>query len=198
MKCKQKNCIIEHCLPAKALAQADALCISGGFTLIELLAVVSLSVILMMTATSLLISFTTGSLRNQRAREVKSEGTYALSAMKQQLQNSASLVTNSDLQLCENSMNKIAFRALDNGVTEFMLETDAEVTKIASNSGKYLTSESVTIIDDQLNFNCVESPSGDSAYVTISFGLRVGNPVADRAAEVAEQYFTTGVTLRNY
>ncbi|MEN8253100.1 MAG: prepilin-type N-terminal cleavage/methylation domain-containing protein [Patescibacteria group bacterium] len=179
-----------------------------GFTLIELLVTVSLSVILMMVATSVLITFMTGSVKNTKNRRIKNEGDHAMNLMKQQLQNSLKLTMNSDLQECESDMKSIAFRSLDGGITEFLVEKDSDDNnkhKIASNSGKYLTSGSVDLINlntkgdaQYINFKCVSAANGPGKHITIKFGLRKGNPSLDRAYEVSEQHFTAGVTLRNY
>ena len=120
-----------------------------GFTLIELLVAVSLSVILMMAASTVLISFLAGNIKNMSTRRIKTDGDYALNQMKQQLQNSIKLSTNIDLEECEMGMKSIAFRALDGGVTEFFIEEDVEDNKlkIASNSAVYLTSVSANLID---------------------------------------------------
>ncbi len=171
---------------------------SAGFTLIEILAVSVLSTILLVTATSLLLTYSYSSVKNKATRYVKNEGSYVLNSMSSLLRNARQLTTNTDSQVCQSGMNKIAFVSPDGEVTEYFLETDPtdNKLKIASNSGIYLTSGSFEIIDDSLSFDCVTNADNSLKHISISFGLRKGSQ-EEEARELTEQYFTTGVTLRN-
>ncbi len=170
----------------------------AGFTMVELLIVVTLSVMLMLGATALFMTFLIGNTRTNADQTVKAEGEYALSQIEFLLRNSVELISNSYGQECEASMQEIAFLSYDGGVTYLFGEEDEDgFTKIASNSGVYLTSSDVDITSGPI-FNCEASDDGLIQYVDINFTLRKGTPGVNQANEIVEQTFSTGVNVRSY
>ena len=184
---------------------------NSGFTLIELLVVTSLTVMLMLTASSVFVTYMMASQKATTMQSIKNEGGLALNQMEFLLRNSLKIIQNSDGDICQMGMQKIALISYDGGITELMVESDTNdnnIVKIASNSGIYMTSgknDLVTAADslnynydpvDKLHFDCVESPDGKTKHITVSFILRRGN-LLDKARDIAVQEFTTGVTLRN-
>lgn len=178
-----------------------------GFTIIEMLVVISLTVLLMLTATSLFLSTLVGNSKSVAGQLVKNEGDYAVGQMELLLRNAIQLVPNSNGQICETDMNSIAFKSLDGGTTEFFQELDPSdnAIKIASNAGRvadsgssasYLTSDAITIISP-LVFNCRQSDSQDSTYVTIQFQLQKGDPGVDESRDIVRQLFQGSVNLRS-
>ncbi len=179
-----------------------------GFTLIELIVVVSLTVLLMLTATSIFLSTLVGNTKNSASLQVRNEGEYALSQMEFLLRNAVELVPNSDGLICEQDMSSIAFKSYDSGITELLQEedvNDSNMVKIASNSGvkatvgsssTYLTSGSIQIVSD-LDFDCQRGADLGTAYVTISFDLQKGETGVDKDRDIVRQTFQTGVNLRS-
>lgn len=171
----------------------------NGFTLIEILMVTTLSIILMLGAASLFITFLLGNSKVQSSQLVRSEGEHALAQMEFLLRNSVEIVTNPSGAVCDMGMDAITFNSIDGGQTTLMMEPDSSdnnVVKIASNSGIYLTSDSVDISQD-LTFNCSESQDHQRRYVEIVFSLRKGTPGVDLTRDIVEQEFRTGVAIRN-
>lgn len=175
---------------------------SAGFTLIELLIVASLTVIIMLTVTSMFLTFLITSQKANIEQRVKSEGESALSTIEFLLRNSRVLVPNLDgATTCNNDVNtpmtSLAMEGLDGFITTLQTYPPEE-PKIASHSSAvddyyFLTSDETTL--SNLKFTCLTGAE-DSYYVGVSFDLQIGPGLsADR--ETALQNFQTGVTLRN-
>lgn len=171
----------------------------SGFTLIELLVVVSLSVMLMLAASALFFMFLIGNTKAGTEQRVKSEGEYALEQISFLLRNALELKDNSLGQKCELDMTEITFISLDGGQTTLLMETDPadDKNKIASNSGKYLTSGAVDLISGP-EFDCVESTDGVSQHITTTFILRKGTPGIDEPRDIVQETFTAGVNVRGF
>lgn len=169
----------------------------AGFTLIELLVVVSLSVMLMLAASALFFMFLIGNTKAGSEQRVKAEGEYATEQISFLLRNALELKENTLGQKCELDMSEISFISLDGGQTDLFSEVDPTDgnEKIASNSGKYLTSGAVELLSGP-EFDCVESEDGVSQYITVSFILRKGTPGIDEARDIVQETFTTGVNVR--
>jgi prepilin-type N-terminal cleavage/methylation domain-containing protein len=170
-----------------------------GFTLIELLIVVSLSVMLMLSASSLFMTFLLGNTKVARSQIIKHEGEYAMSQIDFLLRNAVQLVANSSGQVCAKDMTSVSFISLDSGKTTLGVATDPldSKVKIASNSTRFLTSGDVTIIDGPF-FDCVQSTDKLSQYLGVRFTLRKGTPSLDLARDIIDQEFISGVGLRSF
>lgn len=173
-----------------------------GFTLIELLVVAALTVLIMLTVTSMFMTFLITSQKASIEQRVKSEGESALSQMEFILRNSHKLVPNLDgATTCnndvDNPMTNIAVEGFDGYVTTLQTYPPEE-PKIASHSSAvndyyYLTSDETTL--SNLKFTCLTGAE-NSYYIGITFDLKIGTgATADR--QTALQSFQTGVTLRN-
>lgn len=171
----------------------------SGFTLIELLIVVSLSVMLMLSASSLFMTFLLGNTKVTRMQTIKHEGEYVMSQMEFLLRNAVQLVANDEGQICERDMESIAFISIDSGETLLNKTVDPSDTKekIASNSAKFLTSGDVDIINGPY-FDCTESEDKLTQYVGLRFTLRKGTPTLDVERDILEQEFISGVGLRSF
>ncbi len=176
--------------------------VQAGFTLIELMIVTALMVVLSLTVSAMFMTFMVTNARTNTKNTLKIEGSYALAQMEFMLRNSYQLVENSSAQVCQSdadsvAMDSIAVESIDGGITEFSIETDGTVNKIASNSGNFLTSDAVTVVTDSLKFNCTESYNGVRS-VKIDFDLsKVVPSVTNTTNEESTQHFTTVVSLRN-
>ena len=174
----------------------------AGFTLIELLIVTTISALLLLTVSSVLMTFMLSNNKSGSRQKVVSEGKFALSQMEFLLRNSIKLVPNINNQTCEANMDSIAFSSIDGQYTELLSTIDSAaseesggdgVTKIASMAGLvnpyFLTSDAVTI-DSGPSFNCVEE--GNNKYVEITFTLSK-NPSNNFVPET----FNSRINLRN-
>ena len=164
-----------------------------GFTLIELLIVVSLSIMLMLTASSLFLTFLVGNTRTTGSQLVKNEGRYAIQQLEFLLRNATELLPNSDDETCQAGMAELRFKSFDSGITTIF----AENNKIASNSGVYLTSESVELTNGPV-FDCAMSDDKVSQFITVSFTLRKGTNDQANTRDVAEETFRSSINIRTY
>lgn len=173
-----------------------------GFTLIELLVVASLTVMIMLTVTSMFMTFLITSQKASIQQQVKREGENALSKIEFTLRNSRRLVPNLDgATTCNNDVNNpmssLAAEGLDGYITTFQAYP-SEDPKIASHSTAindyyYLTSDQVTL--SNLEFTCLTGAE-NAYYVGVSFDLKVGTG-EENSRDTAIENFQTGITLRN-
>jgi len=174
----------------------------SGFTLIELIVVTALTVLVMMTVTTMFLTFIISSTKASIEQKVNSKGEAALAKIEFILRNSQKLVAGLDgTTICNNDaqspMTNIAVQGLDGYITT--LQTyPLENGRIASystavNDYYYLTSDEVAM--SNLRFMCL-SGEEDSYYVGITFDLKIGSSnISDR--DTALESFQTGITLRN-
>lgn len=171
-----------------------------GFTLIELLIVVSLSVLLMLTASSLFLTLLIGNTKTNSATLIKQEGNAALQQIDFLFRNAVDLEPNSLSQTCNATMNDIVIKSFDGGTTWLRAEQDSSdgKYKIASNSGVFLTSGAVDLVGDTISISCVQSADLLTKYITLSFTLRKGIPGVDQARDIVEQTFSLSTNLRSF
>jgi len=168
---------------------------SAGFTLIELIIVITLSVMLLLTASSLFMTLLIGNTKTGASQLIKSEGTIAINQIDFLLRNAVNVPT------CDSIANTLTFQSLDGGNTTLGVIQDPSDSKykIASTSAtsKFLTSGSVEIVGNTMTFSCTQSGGGLSKYITVGFTLRKGTPGVDAARDIVQQDFSAGVTMRS-
>ncbi len=160
-----------------------------GFTLIELLITTSLTVLLMLTITTMFMTFLIGNSKTNIRKSVKEEGLHAISQMEFIIKNAQ--YYDDTFAPCNANQNTIRVVGLDAGVTTYSTAVDGGVNKIASNSAR-LTSDSVTLTS--LNFDC----SGDAGnrQIKVSFDLAKTAPTLNADSNITESFETT-VNMRN-
>lgn len=149
-----------------------------------MLVVVTLLVMMSLTATSLFLNTLTGSNKTSINLTVKQQGEYAMSQMVAMIRNS--------VRIDSCSAGSLTILNQDEQTTTFTLSG----TQIASNSGVYLTGSDVRISAGPV-FTCTES-NGVYTFANIAFSLKKGDPQTDKAIDIVEQSFTTGVAVREY
>lgn len=156
-----------------------------GFTLVELLITTSLTVLLMLTITTMFMTFLIGNSKTNIRQTVKEEGLHALSQMEFIIRNARNY--DASFQACTTNRSTIRVVGLDGGLTIYS-NTGG---KIASNSAR-LTSDAVTL--SGLNFDC----SGDTGnrQVKITFTLTKAAPTLGADSDIVES-FESIVNMRN-
>jgi len=155
-----------------------------GFTLIELLITTSLTVMLMLTITTMFMTFLVGNSKTNVSKKVKEEGLTALSQMEFIMKN-AHYVEGT----CT-SGSSIDITSLDGGTTTYSVLNN----KIASSSTttRYLTSDNVDI--SGLNFECTGETG--NRQIIVSFDLEKNAPTLSDEALVSE-HFEAIINMRN-
>jgi Tfp pilus assembly protein FimT len=178
---------------------------SAGFTLVELLVVTSLSVLLMLTATSVFITFMMSDARTQSIGQITEEGDYAMSQMEFLFRNAVEIEPNVAGRVCAVNMGQMRLRSFDNGVTTLGRSFSAEGTNryVASN-GARLTSEAVQLTDPaeislphNPTFSCRSSSDGRIMHITVEMVLEQPSVDFQDGSAINRESFTTGVTVRN-
>lgn len=174
-----------------------------GFTLLELLIVAGLSVMLMMTVTTMFLTFIATSKKSSIKQKVHNEGESAITKIEFILRNSQKLVAGLDgSTICNNDsqtpMSNLAVQGLDGYVTTLQTYPieDGQIASYSTaiNDYYYLTSEEVTL--SNLRFVCLTGEE-DSYYVNVAFDLKIGSG-SSNDKETAIESFQTGITLRNH
>ena len=163
-----------------------------GFTLVELLITTSLTVMLMLTITTMFMTFLVGNSKTNIRKKVKEEGLVALSQMEFIIKN-AYYVEGT----CGTGTT-IDITSLDGGTTTYSQQTVDGINKIASTSAalppvtKYLTSDSVNI--SNLNFVCTGETG--NRQVIVSFSLTKNAPTLGEESIITED-FKSIINMRN-
>lgn len=161
-----------------------------GFTLIELLITTALTVMLMLTITTMFMTFLVGNSKTNIRKKVKEEGLYAISRIEFALKNAHYF--DEGFAACTTGMNSIRVANLDETTTTFNEVTADGVTKIASDT-EILTSATVDS-NSTLNFDC--SGTTGNRQVKVSFTLEKTVPTLG-ADETISESFETIVNIRN-
>lgn len=156
-----------------------------GFTLVELLITTALTVLLMLTITTMFMTFLIGNSKTNIRKTVKEEGLHALNQMEFIIRNARNY--DASFQTCTSGLSTIRVVGLDGGLTTYS-DTGG---KIASNSSR-LTSDAVTL--SGLNFDC----SGDvgNRQVKITFMLTKAAPTLSADSNISESFEST-INMRN-
>lgn len=154
-----------------------------GFTLIEVLMIVFIMGIVAVIGGNMLFSIMKGTSKAEITKEVKQNGDYAIGVMERMIRNA---------QNCK-SNGGVTIKNPDGKFTNFFCETVAGATRIASNSGVFLTSDNVTASNCIFSCDATKTPP----IVNISFDLsQKGTDL--RPEEKAQVRFQRTVSLRTY
>lgn len=159
-----------------------------GYSLIELTIVVGLVALLSVGIASVVLSSIVQSSRIRNQIKSRQAGEYTIGQMQQMIRNARTIAS------CDSAANNLTIVNLDGDTTTFLAETTGTSTRIASNSGFFLTPEDVTAGS---SFNIACSPDDTNpTLVKISFDLK-RNLDTPRETENPPVHFETSVSLRN-
>ncbi len=157
-----------------------------GFSLIELTVVIGLISLLTLAITSALLMSVVSSNRIRTATKIKQAGNFALDQMQGLIRNARNLDT------CDSAGGSITVNNPDGGTTTLTQESDGNYTRVASNSGIYLTPSNLEVT----NFTLACTPSDSTpSLITITFDLHDPQNLSSR--ESPTLHFETAVNLRN-
>lgn len=155
-----------------------------GFSLIELVIVIGLMSLLSLAISSIMLTTIMTSNKLKTATKIKQAGSYATVTIETLLRNAKAVTT------CDSTTNTIKIVNPDGGQTTLFAQSDGVNTRIASNSGKYLTPEKTKV----LSFNLTCEPEDNPTFIKLSFDLKNMETTTDTSPSL---HFETNVTLRN-
>lgn len=159
-----------------------------AYSLIELTIVVGLVALLSVGIASIVLSSIVQSSRIRNQIKSRQAGEYTIGQMQQMVRNAREIAD------CDSAGNTITIINIDGDSTTFLSEITGTATRIASNSGYFLTPEDVTA---GTSFNIACSPDDiNPSLVKISFDLK-RNLDTPRESENPPVHFETSVSLRN-
>lgn len=164
----------------------------GGFTLIELLVTTAITAMILLTASSILMTFFVSNTRTTLRRQIKSEGNRALSRVE--------FIARGAQRCADVSDQTITFTYVDGESYVFDKTDDDNLTmQRLDNAGspvgaqESLLTNFVIARDGDFRLQCVTEPNSTKQYANIRFDVTTANA---ETATVVES-FTTLVSLRN-
>lgn len=169
----------------------------SGYTMVELIVVVGIVIVILVAAVNLFYTTLIGGSKTSSAEAVKQAGQYALGQITYLVYNSRKLVPNNEALTCAPGMVSLGVQNQDLANTIFAAQTVSGNTRIASNSGIYLTPSNMTVSAGP-TFSCSQASGGSPPTIEISFTLQKGVVGVDKPRDIVSIPFNTQVTLRNY
>jgi prepilin-type N-terminal cleavage/methylation domain-containing protein len=177
---------------------------NGGFTLIELLVTTTLTTIILLTATTILMTFFVSNSRTTIRRQIKAEGSRALSRMEFVARGASSCSNDAVPTILDPSTGVavtpiISFTNVDGSIVRFYPMVVSSVRNIVmrtttvsgTTTENLLSTFALPSSDATFQLNCVRETDAKKLYANIRFNLT--NPGAGTITET----FTTLVVLRN-
>ncbi len=158
-----------------------------GTSVIELTVVIGLISLLALAISAIMLSTTVTSNRLRRLTQIKQAGDYALTQIQTLIRNSRDIVS------CDPDLDTITVINPDGGATDIMTEESGSSTRIASNSGIYITPDSLTV--NAFSLSC-EPNLTDPSLFKISFDLTQVES-SGNSRENSTLHFETTTTIRN-
>lgn len=157
-----------------------------GFTLIEIVVVAGIMALFSLTLIGVFLATVRSGGKSQLIQAVHQEGDFALKRM-------SSVIRGSQAVSCNGSQISVTGPA--GAEIVFSLVSDAGLTRVASDSGNFLTG--VVAEAANMSFNCYQGALGNQV-VTISFELNAGPADGGQVQERFTQEFATSVSTRQY
>jgi len=158
--------------------------VKPGYTLIELTIVVGLVTILAIGISSVVLMNTVTANRTRSLAHLRETGDYSLNQAKQLIRNAKTITS------CNSTTHTLTLTNPDGGSTTLYLFFEEELGRIASNSGTYLTPNTINIKDFSLT--CFPDDY-EPSLIKINFTAIPATPNATEPSLI----FETSVSLRN-
>lgn len=136
--------------------------IKKGTSIIELVVVIGLISLLALAMSAIMLTTIISSNRVRRLTQIKQAGDIALNHIQTLIRNSR------DIDTCDSENDILTTVNPDGATTDIMIEDDGTSTRIASNSGIYMTPNNLTVE----NFSITCEPESDNPVLfKISFDI---------------------------
>lgn len=161
--------------------------IKKGTSIIELVVVIGLISLLALAMSAIMLTTIVSSNRVRRLTQIKQSGDIALNQIQTLIRNSRQIA------LCDPDADLLTTVNPDGGLTDIMAEDDGTSTRIASNSGTYMTPNTLEV--SSFNITCEPSVANPLLF-KISFDMaHTTNSGNER--ENPTLHFETNVGIRN-
>lgn len=157
-----------------------------GSSIIELVVVIGLISLLALAMSAIMLTTIISSNRVRRLTQIKQAGDLALTQIQTLIRNSRSI------ELCDPINYEITTVNPDGGVTTIMTESAGDTTRIASNSGTYLTPEHLAVNSFQITCE----PSYAPTLFKISFDMTQAESSGNERENTTLRFETT-TSIRN-
>lgn len=160
-----------------------------GFTLIEVLVVSAILVMLLLTASTMFMTFLVSNAKTNVRQQLKAEGQQVLSKIEYDLRNARAITST-----CPGTSNSITYTDLSN--TSHTIDRASNTIRIDANAitTPYASATSLT-------FTCEENADSGSTFVSFNFVLANRNAAEigrnTNAGQITESFFGR-VSLRNF
>lgn len=158
-----------------------------GTSVIELTVVIGLISLLALAISAIMLTTTLSSNRLRRAAQLKQAGDFALTQIQTLIRNSRDVIT------CDPDTDSLTLINPDSGTTDIMVELDGGSSRIASNSGIYLTPNTQNV--SNFSLSCEPTTIAPTLF-KIAFDLSHTN-TSGNDRENTSLHFETTTTLRN-
>jgi type II secretory pathway pseudopilin PulG len=165
----------------------------AAFTLLEMLVTTGITAIMMLTVTTLFISFLSTAHKSKISQNLREDGNNAMIDMINQIRNASEIVTECNDGDALTSLSLIS----QDGLTTTFTEENDKIASISAENGTFYLTDSADGLD-RLNpfvFSCNNNESG-AKYVSIFFTLKSGTGDSN-SPNTSILDFSSGVALRN-
>lgn len=158
-----------------------------GFTLIEVLIFISILIVILSISFSFLLITFSGASKNDALKEVKQNGSFALSLMEK------FALSAKKVECSSGPPPTLTVTMLDETSTFFSCEDD-KISSASSDLTTYLTDDNVVV--SGCVFTCTANP-GTPAMIGIGYTVEMAGNASLRVSEKASLSFSTKVIVRN-
>ena len=158
-----------------------------GTSIIELVVVIGLISLLSLAMSAIMLTTIVSSNRVRRLTQIKQAGDIALNQVQTLIRNSR------QINFCDSDNNILTTKNPDGGTTDILVEEDLGASRLASNSGVYMTPNNLTIA----NFDITCEPNDtEPLLIKMSFDMTQTNS-SGNTRENASIHFETTTGIRN-
>ena len=164
-----------------------------AFTLLELLVTSSITALLMLSISSLFITFLATAYKSRISQNLRESGSNATRQIIDMVRGANEILSSCDQEI---PLNYIVIVGQD-GLETTIIEDEDRIASISANNKFYLTESSLNpdYLSD-LIFRCYPTTEGKK-YIEVSFSLHSGDSTASNSAKSTTLEFGSGAVTRN-
>lgn len=157
-----------------------------GTSLIELVIIIGLISLLALAMSAIMLTTITSSNRIRRLTQIKQAGDYTLNQIQTLIRNSL------NIESCDPDNNTLSTLNPDGNISNIFLEDYNDTTRVASNSGIYMTPSNLVVTNFTINCDPIDQP------VLFKIGFDIAQlDTSGKPHENATIHFETTTNIRN-